>query len=199
MNHLAHLLLSEPTPEARLGNLAADYISQREYLTLPPAVQRGVMHHRQVDSFTDRHPVVFRGMARLPERWGWFKGILLDVYFDHLLATGWDTFCPVPLGQFTFEVNADLLSIAGHLPESAAASVWRIAGTNRLLTYLDLTGVEAALFRITGILRERIPERAVNLVEALPDLSAAHPDLTADFAEFFPQLVQFSNEWCRTS
>ncbi len=199
MNHLAHLLLSEPTPEARLGNLAADYISQREYLTLPPAVRRGVMHHRQVDSFTDRHPVVFRGMARLPERWGWFKGILLDVYFDHILATNWDAVCPVPLPQFAFEVNADLLSIAGHLPDSAAASVQRIAGTNRLLTYLDLTGVEAALYRITGILRERIPDRAVNLIEALPDLTAIHTDLTADFAEFFPQLAQFSTEWCRTS
>ena len=28
MNHLAHLLLAEATPESRLGNLAADYVWQ---------------------------------------------------------------------------------------------------------------------------------------------------------------------------
>lgn len=197
MNHLAHLLLAEPTPESRLGNLVADYVDPRQVPGLPDPVRRGVMQHRQVDAFTDRHPAVFRGMARLPERWGWFKGILLDVYFDHLLAAGWTDYCPVPLPQFVSAVNADLLAVAGQAPPAAAASVRRIAGTDRLLTYTDLSGVEDALARITHILRERMPTRAVDLVEAVPDLTAARPGLEADFAEFFPQLVQFSTEWCR--
>ena len=195
MNHLAHLLLAEPSPESRLGNLAADYIAPRELDALPPLVQRGVRQHRQVDAFTDRHPVVFRSLARLDPKWGWYKGILMDVYYDHVLATNWAAYCPVPLPQFAFEVNTDLLSVAHHLPESAAGSIRRIAGSNRLMTYLDLSGVEAALFRITCILRERIPERAVNLLEAVPDLTAVHAELVADFAEFFPELRRFSDGW----
>ena len=119
------MLLAEPTPGSRLGNLAADYIGQRDVPGLPEDVRRGVHQHRQVDAFTDRHPVVFRGMARLPERWGWFKGILLDVYYDHLLALRWPDHCPVPLPQFVFEVNADLLAGAGGVPETAAGSVRR--------------------------------------------------------------------------
>lgn len=199
MNHLAHLVLAEPTPESRLGNLAADYLRPMEVASLPPAVRRGVMQHRHIDGFTDRHPAVNRGIRRIGDRWGWFSGILLDVYFDHLLATNWSAHCPVPLRQFVFEVNTDLLSIAQYLPDVAAGSVRRIAGTDRLMTYLDLSGVEAALVRITHILRERIPERAVDLTAGLADLTANHSALEIDFTEFFPQLKQFSHQWLMTA
>jgi acyl carrier protein phosphodiesterase len=198
MNHLAHLLLAEPTPESRLGNLAADYVFPRDVPRLPELVQRGIRQHRQVDAFTDRHHVIHRGMSRLDARWGWFKGILLDVYFDHLLALHWSDYCAIPLPQFAFEVNTDLLAVVQCLPEAAAGSVRRIATTNRLVTYIDRSGVEVAYHRITHILRERVAERAVDLTEALPDLTTIHADLETDFAEFFPQLQQFSGHWCRT-
>jgi acyl carrier protein phosphodiesterase len=192
MNYLAHVLLAEPTPESRLGNVAADCLRHPDLATLPPAVLRGVMQHRQVDAFTDRHPVVHRAIARLSDRWGWFKGILIDVYFDHLLASGWAAYCPVPLRQFVFEVNADLLAVVNCLPAGAAETVRWLAGTDRLATYAERAGIEAALARVTHILKRRIPGRAVDLAEAMPELATLHDDLTADFAEFFPQLQQVS-------
>jgi len=192
MNHLAHLLLAEPTPESRLGNLAADYVWHREIAGLPEAVRRGIKQHQQVDAFTDRHPVVQRSIRRLNEKWGWFTGILIDVYYDHLLALSWADHSPVPLDLFAFEVNADLLSVAHLLPASAEESVRRIAETNRIATYRDLSGIEAALIRLTYIIRQRIPQRAMELVEAMPDLAANHDDLVVDFAEFFPQLIKAS-------
>lgn len=195
VNHLAHLLLAEPTPESRLGNLAADLVQHREIAPLPDGVRRGIKQHQQIDVFTDRHPAVQRGIRRLSERWGWFTGIILDVYFDHLLATNWAEYCPVELDLFAFEVNADLMSAAHLLPDGAAASVWHIARTNRLVTYRDLDGVEAALLRLTHIIRQRIPQRAVDLTEAMPDLAANREWLEVDFAEFFPELASFSTEW----
>lgn len=199
MNHLAHLMLAEPTPESRLGNLAADYVWHREIAALPAAVQRGIKQHQQIDAFTDRHPAVQRSVRRLNDRWGWFTGILMDVYYDHLLALSWDEHCLVPLEQFAFEVNVDLLSVAGLLPEAAEASVRRIAGTNRIVTYLHLSGIEAALVRLTSVIRQRIPQRAVELVQAMPDLALHHDELTEDFAEFWPQLAAFSNGWCKAN
>jgi acyl carrier protein phosphodiesterase len=195
VNHLAHLLLAEPTPESRLGNLAADYVQHRQIAALPPAVRRGIKQHQQIDAFTDRHPLVQRSLRRLNERWGWFTGILMDVYYDHLLALSWNEHCPVPLEQFAFEVNADLLSVAGLLPPEAEASVRRIAGTNRIVTYRELSGIEAALVRLTWVIRQRIPQRAVELVEAMPDLTASHAGLAEDFAEFWPQLAAYSTAW----
>ena len=195
MNHLAHLLLAEPTPESRLGNLAADYLRHKEIAPLPEGVRRGIRQHQQVDAFTDRHPAVVRSVRRLGDRWGWFAGIVVDVYYDHLLALAWDGHCPVPLDQFAFEVNADLLGVAHLLPAEAAASVRRIAGTNRIVTYRTAEGIEAALTRLTWVIRQRIPQRAVDLTAAVPDLAAAHDDLAADFAEFFPAVQSFSADW----
>jgi acyl carrier protein phosphodiesterase len=199
MNHLAHMLLAEPTAESRLGNLAADYLAHRDVAALPTLVRRGVMQHRHVDAFTDRHPAVNRGIRRIGDRWGWFSGILLDVYFDHLLALNWERYHTVPLKQFVFQVNTDLLSVVQFLPNDAASSIQRIAKTDRLLTYLDLNGVEAAYVRLTKILKLRIPERAVELVDAMPDLAHAHADLKDDFATFFPDLQAFSQNWLLTN
>lgn len=192
MNYLAHALLAEPTPESRLGNVLADCLRQPDLANLPPAVVDGVKQHRAVDAFTDRHPVVNRAISRLSERWGWFTGIILDVYFDHLLALSWDRYSPVPLNQFVFELATDLRATAACLPDGAAEVARWLAGSGVLATYAELDGIEAALARVTLILRRRIPQRPVDLTDAMPDLRTYHPALVEDFAEFFPQLIRAS-------
>lgn len=199
MNYLAHALLAEPTPESRMGNVIADCLRQPDLAHLPADVVRGVMQHRAVDAFTDRHPVVHRAIARLSERWGWFTGIILDVYFDHLLAVSWDRHFPVSLGQFVFEVSTDLRATAGGLPERAAFTARWLVESGVMATYATREGITAALERVTHIIRRRIPERAIDLAEAMPDLTARHQQLTDDFAEFFPQLVARSKEWAATT
>jgi len=62
-----------------------------------------------------------------------------------------------------------------------------------MATYETVDGIEAALARVTLILRRRIPQRPVDLTEAMPDLTTHHAALVADFAEFFPQLVASQN------
>ncbi len=189
MNFLAHALLADPTPESRLGNVIADCLRQPDLASLPAGVVAGVKQHRAVDAFTDRHPLVHRAIARVSERWGWFTGIILDVYFDHLLAISWDRYCPVPLGQFVCEVGTDLRATAVCLPEGAAMTAGWLADSGVMATYVTAEGIEAALARVTLILRRRIPQRAVDLTEAMPDLRTHHAKLVEDFAEFFPQLV----------
>ncbi len=189
MNFLAHALLAQPTPESRLGNVLADCLRQPDLTNLPAAVVAGVKQHRAVDAFTDRHPLVHRAISRLSERWGWFTGIILDVYFDHLLAISWERHCPVPLGQFVFEVGTDLRATADCLPDGAAMTARWLAGSGVMATYAEVDGIQAALARVTLILRRRIPQRPVDLTDAMPDLRAHHAALVEDFAEFFPQLV----------
>jgi acyl carrier protein phosphodiesterase len=194
MNHLAHVVLAEPTPASRLGNLIADFLRPMDVAALPPDIRRGVMQHRAVDGFTDRHPAVFRAFARLPDEWGWFKGIVVDVYFDHLLTRTWDEFALPPIRGFLDEVNRDLLSAVAAAPD-AFEDVTRIVSGDRLMSYRNPAGVEAALRRLTGIIRERMPTRALDLVPALADMEAEREALTADFREFFPDLRRFSTDW----
>jgi acyl carrier protein phosphodiesterase len=195
VNYLAHAFLADTLPETRVGQVAADCLRQPEVLQLLPAVRRGVMQHRHVDSYTDRHAVVHRAIARISERWGWFASIVLDVYFDHLLARNWPSFCETPLHEYLPTLYADLLRGQAWLPEKAAGTVRWLVDENVMDTYRTLAGIENALGRVTRIIRKRMPERSMNLVEAMPDLAVHDDALNHDFQEFFPQLMRFSQEW----
>src|SRR5688572_426656 len=100
MNWLAHLLLSEPTPEFRIGNLLPDLLPASELQTLSPIFRRGVECHRRIDAFTDTHPVFRRSVARLVPPHRRFGGVLIDLFYDHFLATNWRQYSPIPLDEF---------------------------------------------------------------------------------------------------
>lgn len=197
MNFLAHLYLSADAPEALVGNLAADFVKGPDVERLPPGVQAGVRQHRTVDGFTDRHPVVQRSIGRIGKTWGWFSGILIDVYYDHVLALDWARYAEVPLRTFVDRVHRVIRDHAGHMPEPARASALRFVECERLMSYArpDGSGVEAALVRLTEWVATRLPRRAVRLYDAMPDLKAAHGELATDFHEFFPEAVRLAQTW----
>ena len=64
MNFLAHILLSGAEDDLlKLGNFMGDTVRGKQYLDYPEEVQRGILLHRQIDTFTDAHPL-FRGSKR---------------------------------------------------------------------------------------------------------------------------------------
>jgi acyl carrier protein phosphodiesterase len=194
MNYLAHLYLAEPTPASLLGNLVADAVKGRDVAALPVEVQRGVRLHRLVDSFTDSHPVVQRSITRISERWGWFSGILIDVYYDHVLAAEWERYSIEPLREFTDRVHRCLWDNIDLLPSEGRELVGKMIASDRLFTYATPEGIADALTRLSRRVLERIPKMAVRLEEALPDLQACHDALATDFHEFFPKLIAFVGE-----
>jgi acyl carrier protein phosphodiesterase len=195
VNLLAHALLAGDSDESVLGNLAADFLRPADVERLQPAIRTGVMMHRHVDAFTDRHPVVQRSIARIGRDWGWFSGILIDVYYDHVLAAGWAEFAPTPLREFVDRVHTAVAARAGELPEPARGYFDRMVRSDRLMSYAELTGIERALAGLSLRIAERMPQRAVRLQDAVPALRAAHAELAADFREFFPQVRAFAADW----
>jgi acyl carrier protein phosphodiesterase len=194
MNYLAHLYLAETTPASLLGNLVADAVKGRDVAALPADVQRGVRLHRLVDSFTDSHPAVQRSITRISERWGWFSGILIDVYYDHILAAEWERYSAEPLRDFTDRVHRCLWDNIDLLPGEGRELVGKLIASDRLFTYATPEGIADALTRLSRRVRERIPKAAVKLEEALPNLQTSHAALAADFHEFFPKLIAFVRE-----
>jgi len=197
MNHLAHLLLADPEPSCRLGNILADYISARDAQPLSHEIRRGIQMHQRIDAFTDNHPVVQQSLARLGDTWGWFRGILIDVYYDFILGLNWNNYHAEPLPQFLEVAHADLLHALSEVPDPAAKSIRYIVSTNRLGRFADPagSGVLEAYERITAIIAHRIPNRAVNLVPAFVELQQHHAELTSDFQQFFPELQAFAARW----
>lgn len=172
----------------RLGNLLADVVRGPQLEGMSADFLRGVQRHRSIDSFTDSHPIVKRSRTRIDTRRRRFSGVLVDVFYDHLLATRWDRYSTVPLGSFTSDFYTDVSATRIELPAPARIMLDRIVHHGLLESYAEVAGVERSLRRLSMRLAARW-ERQFTLEESVEDLVTHESSFRADFDEFFPQLM----------
>lgn len=187
MNWLAHVFLSGADIELRLGNLLADIVRGDELRRMSEGFQRGAELHRRIDSFTDSHPLVKRSRTRLGSEHRRFSGVLVDVFYDHLLASRWDDYSPTALDDFTAEFYAQTQPHLAGLPDPARATLERIIRHDLLGSYRHIEGVERSLRRLSAYLSSRW-RREFALERAVPTLLADRQGFDADFVAFFPEL-----------
>jgi acyl carrier protein phosphodiesterase len=184
MNWLAHLYLSEPTPAFRLGNLLPDLVPANALTGLPPEFQAGIECHRQIDAFTDSHPIFRRSIRRIEPPLLRYGGILIDIFYDHVLAREWDSFAAMPLPDFAAEVYASFDAQWPYIPAEARPRLEAMREVDLLCSYRDIGGIAESLKRIGGRLR-----RPVDLSASVPILVREYEAFRTDFTEFLPQLV----------
>lgn len=194
MNWLAHTLLSEPNIDFQLGNLLADLVRGPDRAAMSADFIRGAACHKAIDAFTDSHPVVHRSRARVGAGYRRFSGVLIDVFYDYLLANQWQHYSSQSLQEFVQEFYAGARVTTLPLPPDAKVTLGRILQHDLLGSYRELAGVERALRRISTYLSKRW-QRPFALEASVPLLSAGEAGLAADFAEFFPQLQGHVAEW----
>jgi acyl carrier protein phosphodiesterase len=107
MNHLAHFVLSGGDADLAIGNFVADFITNRQLPDFTEAVQRGIRLHREIDAFTDAHPIVKQSTKRLHPFHHKYSPVIVDVYYDFLLAKNWDTFFELKIKNSKLEIGAD--------------------------------------------------------------------------------------------
>ena len=185
VNHLAHLLVARRTGTSYAGALLADALRHLEGERYPAAFLRGVRLHHAVDGFTDAHPAVARSRARLGKGARHYRGVLVDVYYDHCLALSWERYAPESLRTFADTAYDALESELARPGWPEAPWVRRMIAVDWLVHFRRPEGAREALRRMTW--RTRRPE----LIEgALDGLRAAHDGLRADFEAFFPALLE---------
>ncbi len=194
MNFLAHLHLADGDSGDMTGGVAADFVRNPQLHLLAPDVLRGVMLHRLIDGFTDRHPMTLRSISRVSRQMGWYGGIVIDIYYDHILARDWSRYSPEPLAAFAARSYRVLEDRLPPLPEDARDFLRMFVNEDRLNRYATLPGIEDTLARVSQVIAERIPHRAMWLPEAMPLLVARDADLAADFHAFYPELIAFVGE-----
>lgn len=186
MNWLAHLLLSEPTPAFRLGAILPDLVSTAALADLPADFQRGIRRHRVIDAYTDSHAVFRRSVQRLAPPFRRFGGILIDVFYDHFLARDWPSFSDMPLPQFAADVYASFESCRANIPPEAYRGLQQMQAADLLCSYRELSGIAAALGRISSRLR-----RPFDLAPSVQILERDYDLLHTDFTQFFPELFSY--------
>ncbi|MGQ7869591.1 acyl carrier protein phosphodiesterase [Sunxiuqinia sp. sy24] len=186
MNYLAHLYLSGEDEAVLVGNFIGDHVKGRQYQQYPVGVQTGVLLHRQIDWFTDRHALVKDCASRFKTNYGRYAGIVTDVIFDHFLAIGWQNYSIYPLRHYSKNVHAILLSHFSILPMRVKLFLPFLIQHKRLESYAGLEGIWQSL-AIMGR-RTSLPEEADFALEVL---TQDYELIKQEFEVFFAELVDF--------
>lgn len=183
MNHLAHALLAAPDEDLMLGGLIADFLRGRIDPARPRGVRAGIALHRSIDVFTDAHPQVVAARALFEPPYRRYAGILLDVWFDHLLARGWDRLGIGSLHAFSRDVQALLARRAAEVPAPMHGFVRYLRAHDLPERYADLGTIGHVLRGLSARL-----SRANPLGDALPIVERHAEALDRRFEAFFPDL-----------
>lgn len=185
MNFLAHLYLTKEFPApVSVGNFLADAVKGKNALSgYPEDIQTGILIHRQIDHFTDTHPLARQGTQRLFGNYGKFAGIILDIFYDHILAGNWHLYSLVPLEDFA---RAQYTLITDHweyLPQRTRFWFQYMHDNNLLVNYAHEDVIEDVLQRM-----DRRLGSISGMGGAITELRLYKQEYTAEFKTVFGEL-----------
>lgn len=191
MNFLAHLYLSGDNAEIKVGNFIGDFVKGKNLEErFGKEVAKGITLHREIDWFTDRHPVVKQSKDRLRSKYHHYSGVIVDVFYDHFLAKNFDRYSQTVLPDFADECYATIQHHDSILPEEVKHMMPYMINGNWLANYAKIEGIHRAL---SGMSRRTKFESKMD--EASEDLKNHYSDFEKEFFSFFPELKKFADEW----
>ena len=186
MNFLSHLYLSGDSEGLILGNFIADGVKGSNFGHFEKEVQRGILLHRKIDTFTDTHPIVELSKERLRSAYKKYAGVIVDIYYDHFLAKNWREYSAVELTDFTSNIYKLVQLNHAILPEKSAHFARYMIEYDILSEYSNLTGVQQVF---NGMARRTT--FLSNMEHAVKDLKEHYPLFEEEFRRFFPELQQY--------
>ncbi len=171
----------------------ADGIRGKDYEHFPEDIQKGILLHRAIDTFTDAHSVFRISKHRLHERYGHYSGVIIDVFYDHFLAKNWKDYSDEKLGVFinnfykSLEDNFEILTLKTQnmLPHMKKGNwLWNyqfIDGIGRILSQMDYR-----------------TKNTSKMGESVKELQEYYTKFEQEFTLFFKELKDFVAEKIKT-
>ena len=188
MNYLAHIRLAGDDPECLIGNFLGDFVKG----SIPedcyaPGIRRGIVMHRRIDAWTDSHEIT-RECARLisPERRRWSR-VILDIFYDHLLAVNWERYSDESLGDFLDRACGIILGAVDIFPEHATARMITIIEDGWIEKYRSVSGLSVVFERMSRRVRRKNP-----LSGSEQELVAHYDEMNKHFKRFFPEIIEYA-------
>ncbi len=186
MNYLAHIYLSGDNDFVKIGNFIADGIKGSKYKVYDIPMQKGILLHREIDTFTDSDAIVKRSKRRLDDGYNLYRGIIIDILYDHFLAKNWSTYSAIPLEDYSQEFYDLLLENVERLPARIQHMMPYMIKDDWLTSYATLEGIKKVLVGMNKRTKER---GEIHL--AIHDLIENYAELEKDFTQFFEKLRTF--------
>lgn len=190
MNFLAHALLAGDAPALIVGGVVGDWIKGPLPGVLPNDLAKGVALHRAIDSFSESHPAFRRSRSRVSLGRRRYAGVLVDVFYDHLLARNWAAISDRPLDEYCEAVYRLIKDRLHELPASSHTALALMANEDWLTSYAKIEGIADVLARMSR--RARQPNPLANgELEFLADVDG----FTSDFHSWLDDTSEFCRRW----
>jgi acyl carrier protein phosphodiesterase len=141
MNYLAHIYLSGEDEKTLVGNFIGDYIKGKKIENYSKDIQKGILLHRHIDTFTDSHFKFLEAKKLFRAEFGLYSGIMIDFFFDHFLASNWNLYSTLTLRNFSKRTHAILLSNFLNLPTRVQGFLPFLIQNRRLESYASVDGI----------------------------------------------------------
>ena len=186
MNYLVHLYLAGDDAELQLGGLMGDFVKGPIPGDYPEKRAIGLHLHRRIDSLAQNSPHTRQSRRRLHPKFGHGRGIVIDIFYDHFLASAWADHSAEPLESYAARVYQLLRNNHAQLPAGLQHVAPRMIEHNWLVSYQRRTVVGTALAKISQRLSRPLP-----LAEGVDDLATHEVLLRQDFREFMAEATDF--------
>lgn len=183
MNFLAHIYLSGEDELVRIGNFMADGIRGHDYLAYHPKIQKGIILHRAIDTFTDAHPIFRKSKHRLHEKYGHYSGVIIDIFYDHFLAKNWSVYSNEKLETTARSFYESLQSNYDQLTERTKGMMPYMIARNWLVSYATIEGLAMILFQMDHRTKNRVA-----MDESIVELKEFYFEFEDEFTHFFEEI-----------
>lgn len=180
---VAHQLLSFKNKEWQLGNHLGETVKGKQYKIYPPEVQKGILLHRLIDSFTDHHPLVIESCKLLHPNHGKYAGIVVDIFYDYLLIKNWSRFSAQNFDDFVKDCYQIFEKGIAIFPPKLQFLTRAMIRHDWFHKYGTMEGVEMTLKELS-----KKTKFENNMHAAVKDLYIFEKEIENDFLQFFPEL-----------
>ncbi len=187
MNYLVHSILSSGEEE-HLGNLIGDFVRGNiETLKFPNGIKDGIALHRKIDSFSNSN-YFFMNSRRKLKKYGHYSGVIIDIFYDHILAKNWEKFSKIDLYSYTKNIYFLLEKNREILPERFLPAFRYMKSRNSLYNYRNIDFIEDVLHGVSSRFK-----RENNIYEAIEELEKYYYCIERDFFCFFENIQVYLN------
>jgi acyl carrier protein phosphodiesterase len=191
MNFLAHAYLAGDEPALIVGGLVGDWVKGPLPGALPQDLARGVALHRAIDAHAERHPAFRASRARVSPARRRYAGVLVDIFYDHLLAHGWANYHAQPLDAYSASVYALVAARLHEIPRSAHFCLQLMVAEDWLAGYAQFADIATILARMARRARQPNP-----LTGGEEEFAAHAAGFATDFAVWLVDAKHHAQDWC---
>lgn len=173
-----------------VGNFIADFVKGRKKFDYPDGIRKGIELHRQIDDYTDHHPITSLSKDRLRPKYSKYSGVIVDIYYDHFLAHNFSRYSEIPLVEYSAQTYKVLNEYSEFLPEGVHYFLPFMIERNWLLNYASIEGIGRAL---SGLSKRVSFENKMD--ESVADLREHYQAFENEFNLFFPELITFAQSF----